>query len=123
MEPSKLKTQVSASDFEMETHQFELQAKIRLCRIVEMSRVVLTAVALVAGIAILGLSADALKVYNATHVSPEYLLPLWPDNVDLRPTNALVAAGSIAVAVNVVCLLAGKVHAVGPLPDPRPSAE
>lgn len=118
MEPSKLKTEVSTSEFEMETHRLDLQAKIRLCRMVEISRAALTTLALMAGIAVLGLSADALKVYNATHVSPEYLLPLWPDHVDLRPTNALVAAGSIAVVVNVVCLLASKVHAVISLPGP-----
>lgn len=114
MEPSKLKTEVSAANFETETQQVELQSKIRLCRIVELSRVGLTALALMASVAILGLSADALKVYNTTHVPPGFLLPLWPDDIDLRPTQALVAAGSIAVAVNVVSLLASKVHSVIP---------
>lgn len=112
MEPSKLKTEVSATTFEAQSRELELHSKIRACRYVEGGRVALTALALIAGITVLGLSADALKVYNETHVPPEYLLPLWPADFDLRPTVALVAGGSIVVAANVVSLLASKVQMV-----------
>ena len=111
-EGSKLKTEVTASDFEIQSRETELQSRIRSSNAIELVRVGLTALALVAGLAILGLSADALKVYNETHVAPEYLLPLWPADFDVRPTVALVAGASIVVAVNAASLLASKAQMV-----------
>lgn len=110
MEPSKLKTEVTASDFAHESHA--LDSKIRLANILELATQALTALALLAGVSILGLSADALKTYNETHVPPEYLLPLWPDELDLRGNVSLVACSAIVVAVSLIALATSKVSLV-----------
>lgn len=116
MEGSKLKTQLSASDFELETQQLDYQAKVRFYHLINSSRVLLTAVGLAAGVAALGLSADALLVYNNTHVPAEFLLPLWPENFDLRPTHALIAGSVIVIIANAISLLASLIQAVSSLP-------
>lgn len=112
MEGSKLKTQLSASEFEVETQQLDFQAKHRLYRVVDSTRVLLTTVALAASVAALGLSADSLLVYNNTHVPAEFLLPLWPEKFDLRPTHALIAGSTIIVIANGISLLASQINAV-----------
>jgi len=78
----------------------------------ESARTGLTIVALLAGVTILGVSADALAVYNATNIGQDFLLPLWPDNFNLRPTVALVAGSAIVVVANAVGLLFGRVKVV-----------
>ncbi|KAI1393404.1 uncharacterized protein F4822DRAFT_11697 [Hypoxylon trugodes] len=82
------------------------QKKIRL---VDSARLGLTGLALLCGLTILGTSADTLAVYNATHLSGDFHLPLWPDQFDLRPTIALVIGSSIVVLANIVSLLFSKV--------------
>jgi hypothetical protein len=120
MGPSNLKTEVSTSDFESETHDIELQSKTRIFHIVERSRVTLTAVGLVVAVAALGLSADSLSVYNNTHVPARFLLPLWPENFDIRPTNALIAGSVIVVLVNGFALLTSQIQSVSCIPFRRP---
>lgn len=110
MEPSKLKTEVTASDFTHESHS--LDSKIRLANILDLANQALTILALVAGVSILGLSADALKTYNETHVPPEYLLPLWPEQLDLRGNVSLVACSAIVVAVSLVALASSRLSLV-----------
>ncbi|CAM1502863.1 Fc.00g076390.m01.CDS01 [Cosmosporella sp. VM-42] len=105
-------TEVPASNFDDDSHDFQLESKERMFRIVDNARVALTALALAAGLTILGVSADAIAVYNATHVSGDFLLPLWPDNFDLRPTVALVTGSAIVLVANVVSLLASKTQSI-----------
>lgn len=112
MEGSKLTTRLSTSEFEGETQQLDYEAKARLFRLVDTTRVALTAVALAAALAALGLSADSLLVYNNTHVPAEFLLPLWPDKFDLRPTHALIAGSTIIVIANAISILASRMGTV-----------
>jgi hypothetical protein len=116
MEGSKLRTQLSTSEFEGETQQLDYEAKARLFRLVDTARVVLTAVGLAAALAALGLSADTLLVYNNTHVPAEFLLPLWPDQFDLRPTHALIAASTIVIVVNSGSILASRIASLRQYP-------
>lgn len=125
------KTEVSASNFEVESHDTHVPSGsgVRMYRMVDSARIALTALALAAGISILGVSADALAVYDSTHVSVKALLPLWPDNLDIRPTVALVVGSAIVVVTNIVSLLASKTAMVSlhsppsnPPVDPVPSA-
>lgn len=100
------------SDFEIDSEDVRLPPQTHVLRSVDAARVSLTALALLAGITILGVSADALAVYDATHVPANYLLPLWPDAFDLRPTVALVVGSSIVVVANLVSLLFSRVQSV-----------
>jgi len=106
----QMKHEASASDFEVDSQDLHLQSKIRTLHRVDGVRVSLTVLALLMGISILGLSADAVNVYNTTHVSHDFLLPLWPDEFDFRPTVALVAGAVIVVLTNIASLLFSKVR-------------
>jgi len=112
MNPSKLATEISASDFETESRRLSIDSKLRTLRIVDASILIITAIATLAGVAVLSLAADNLKVYHATYLPPEFLLSLWPEEVDLRPTEALIGAGAVAVVVNLVALAASKLGAI-----------
>ncbi|TEA19269.1 hypothetical protein C8034_v000717 [Colletotrichum sidae] len=96
------------SNFEVDPEDAFPSQSVRLLRTVDAARVGLTTLALVAAITILGVSADALAVYDATHVPATFLLPLWPDDFDLRPTVALVVGSSIILVANGTSIVAAR---------------
>ncbi|KAI0199946.1 hypothetical protein F4808DRAFT_430882 [Astrocystis sublimbata] len=102
----------SASNYEVDVdpraHQHQKhQGTIRLLNSV---RVGLTVLALLSGLAILGTSANAIMVYDSTHISSGFHLALWPDSFDLRPTVALVVGSTLVVVANLVSLAFSKVR-------------
>ncbi|KXH66929.1 hypothetical protein CSAL01_02300 [Colletotrichum salicis] len=109
---SDLKNVTQTSDFEVDSDDTHYPPHARLLKGVDAARVSLTVVALLMGITILGTSADALAVYDATHVPAGFMLPLWPDAFDLRPTVALVVGSSILIIVNLVSLLFSRVQSL-----------
>ncbi|KAK2728777.1 hypothetical protein CKAH01_02827 [Colletotrichum kahawae] len=100
------------SGFEVDPEDTQYASQARFLGTIDAARVSLTAVALLAGITILGVSADALAVYDATHVPAGYLLPLWPDAFDPRPTVALVVGSSIVIVANIVSLLFSRIQSL-----------
>lgn len=88
------------SDFEVESHDLSLHPKLKTLNLLDGARVALTALGLLAGVTVLGVSADAVAVYEATHLPPEYNLPLWPKNFNIGPTIALVVCGTIIILAN-----------------------
>ncbi|KAH7001874.1 hypothetical protein EDB80DRAFT_685066 [Ilyonectria destructans] len=112
MSTTDSKTEMPASNFEVDSEDLRLDSKIRMYGLVNNARLALTALALAAGITILGVSADSVAVYNATHVPDDFLLPLWPSNLDFRPTVALVAGSAIVIVANAMSLLASKTQVV-----------
>lgn len=111
-----------SSEFDVDSQDLHLLSKMKAIRRLDGARVGATVLALLMGVSVLGLSADALNVYNSTHVSHDFLLPLWPDAFDLRPTVALTVGAAIVVAANAASLLCSKVQFVSPgpaLPLPR----
>lgn len=109
---SELKNVSHTSDFEIDAEDVQFSSHTRVLKAFDALRVGLTALALLASITVLGVSADALAVYDATHVPAHYLLPLWPDAFDLRPTVALVVGSSILIIANVVSLLFSRVQSL-----------
>ncbi|KAF4783561.1 hypothetical protein HER10_EVM0011318 [Colletotrichum scovillei] len=109
---SDLKNVTQTSNFEVDSDDAHYPSHPRLLKTVDTARVSLTAVALLMGITILGTSADALAVYDATHVPAGFMLPLWPDAFDLRPTVALVVGSSILIIINLVSLLFSRVQSL-----------
>jgi hypothetical protein len=81
-------------------------------RRVESVRLGLTVLALLAGMTILGTSADVLAVYNQTHLGQDFLLPLWPSDFNIGPNIALIACGAIVILASAVSLLISKVQYV-----------
>ncbi|KAI2631020.1 hypothetical protein GGR54DRAFT_181889 [Hypoxylon sp. NC1633] len=94
---------------EFDTHELEYQRHVKKIRLVDGIRIGITGLALLCGLTILGTSANTLAVYNATHLSSDFHLPLWPDKFDVRPTIALVVGSSIVVVANIVSLIFSKV--------------
>jgi len=107
---SDTKNEVSTSNFEVDFQ--DTHPKQRLVSLLESARVASTAVVLASAITILGLSADTLAVYNRTHLPADFLLPLWPEKFDIRPTTALVASSAIVAIVTAVSLVASKVSSL-----------
>ncbi|KAJ8119782.1 hypothetical protein ONZ43_g3340 [Nemania bipapillata] len=102
----------SASNFEVDPRDVTYQRHQATIHFLNGVRVGLTSLALVSGITILGTSANALMVYNNTHVSSDFHLALWPDEFDLRPTVALVVGSSLVVLANLVSLIFSKAKAL-----------
>jgi hypothetical protein len=108
------------SDFqEFETRDVGLEKRQRTARVVESVRFAATLLALLAGLTILGTSADTLAVYNKTHLGEEFVISLWPAEFDIRPTTALVICSAIISLASTISLVVMKVPAVSiPLPPP-----
>ncbi|KAI1495762.1 hypothetical protein F5X99DRAFT_414793 [Biscogniauxia marginata] len=102
---SEHKGPASISVFEVDPRLEQLR-KIHL---IDNIRVGLTGFALLCGFTVLGTSSDTLAVYNATNLSGDFHLPLWPDQFDLRPTIALVVGSAVVVFANALSLLFSKV--------------
>jgi hypothetical protein len=111
MSTTKVESQSSVSNFDDE-RELHLEPKMKTIGMVDAARVACTALALAASITLVGLSADSLAIYNRTHVAVDFFLPLWPANIDIRPTTALVVTSTIAVVANIVSLLVQKMSSV-----------
>lgn len=111
------KSSRSASSFEADSQDLHLQSKMRTIRTIDSARVGATALALLMGLTVLGVSANTLRIYDDTHVSPDFLLPLWPDEFNIRPTVALVVGSAIVLVSNIVALYFSHVRPVGLTPS------
>ena len=72
---------------------------------VHLMRVAIAAVTLVASVAVIACVGASLRAYSNSRLEPEWILPLWPLNVDLRPSHAVLGCG-IAVALLSLAYLA-----------------
>ena len=110
----------NTSDFEVDSQDLHLQSKVGALRRTDSARVGLTVLALLMGLTALGVSGNAIYVYNNTRVASSFLsLALWPDDFSLQPAVALVVGGVIILLTNIVSLLFSKVQVVRQYP-PRP---
>lgn len=109
---SSHKKQPSFSPEYHESSQFEDNDKTSSSRLLEAVRLGLSVLALFVAVVIVGTSAYNLKVYNQTHVSEDFQLPLWPFNFNLGPTIALVACGAIMIVSNAVSIAVSKLSSV-----------
>ena len=109
------KPQFEADVNEFETREASFDKNARATRAAESVRLALMALALLSGLTIVGTSANTLAVYNKTHIGTDFLLPLsgvWPSEFDIRPTIALVTAGSIIALTSAIALIASKTSSV-----------
>lgn len=110
MASSSLKHEASSSTFEVDSQDdLYLERQTRTFRMIDAVRISITALALLCGITIMGLSADAIRVYNTTRLEGSPLLSVWPDSFDMQPTVALVAGSSLVVLASIAALLCSKV--------------
>lgn len=74
-------------------------------RWVHLMRVAIAAITLVVSVAIIACAGASLRAFSNSRLEPEWILPLWPLNVDLRPSHAVLGCG-IAVALLSLAYLA-----------------
>ncbi|PKS10322.1 hypothetical protein jhhlp_002073 [Lomentospora prolificans] len=110
---SESKRQMNSSDFEVDSHDLPVQAKIKTLSLLDNVRTALTTVTLLSAVTVLAVSADSLAVYQATHLPSDYLLPLWPADFNIRPTLALVICSAIVVLTSGVSLGFGRIKSLG----------
>ncbi|KAI4257061.1 MAG: hypothetical protein L6R42_005884 [Xanthoria sp. 1 TBL-2021] len=75
-------------------------------------RIAIASITFLVSIVIIAFSATALRTYTNTRYNVEWILPLWPSTVDLRPTHALLACGVIVAVASIFYI----VVAVAPTP-------
>ena len=80
-------------------------------------RLVLAFISLCISVAVLGCSADSLQEYANSDTVQVWLLPLWPANVDLRPTHTILACGIILTIFSLAYLVLGLIPMVRPSCD------
>jgi hypothetical protein len=121
MASSSIKHEASSSTFEVDSDNDRyLERQTRIFKLIEAARVSITALALLCGITVLGLSADAIRVYNSTKLNGDDLLSLWPDSFDMQPAVALVVGSSLVTLASIAALLSSKVPHVSRAPLPSP---
>ena len=80
------------------------RAQLRV-KILHWLRVAIASITFLASIVIIACSATALRTYTNTRYNVEWILPLWPSTVDLRPTHALLACGVIVAVASISYVL------------------
>lgn len=70
----------------------------KVSRWVHLMRVAIAAITLIASIAVIACVGASLRAYSNSRLEPEWILPLWPLDVDLRPSHAVLGCG-ITVAL------------------------
>jgi hypothetical protein len=88
---------------------------LRLIRMIHLGRIVLSAVLVAAGAAIIGCEGQALYTYNSTNFSSEWFLPLWPQTLDLRPSVGILVGGAVVVLTSCLYLFCAIMPAVSKL--------
>jgi hypothetical protein len=95
-----------------DTSDEHLQSKVKTLHLVDNARVGATALALLMGITVLGLSGNTLAVYDHTRLPGDFLFSLWPAEFNIRPTVSLVVGSAIIMVTNIAALCFSKVQSV-----------
>lgn len=78
----------------------------RFGRHVHYIRAALALITFIGAITALACAADVLRLYSQTHLDPFYQLSVWPSNLDLRPTHAVLACGIIVTVFSLIYFVA-----------------
>jgi hypothetical protein len=81
-------------------------------KLVSQARNGVSAFILLSSIAIIATTANATATYHSSPTQVGWYLSVWPQNMDLRPTNAVIAVASILAAFNLVVLGLGALPSV-----------
>ena len=84
----------------------------RLSRWVTLVRAAIAAITFIASIAVIACVGASLRAYSTSRLEPEWLLPLWPLSVDLRPSHAILGCGVIVALFSLGYLAVASVPMV-----------
>ena len=85
---------------------------LRRAKFLRWSRLVLTVLVVCTALATVGCAGHVLDKYNSTQAK-FHLPPLWPINVDLRPTLAVMISACLMMALSVTYLAVSFIPTVG----------
>lgn len=86
---------------------------IQRTRILHWIRIGLCMVVFALAIASIGAEGHPLRYYNKTVRYEEMHLPLWPENLELRPTIALITCGIIISLQSLIYVVVALLPSVG----------
>lgn len=78
----------------------------RWSKLLNAIRIVTAAIMLIIAVPIIGTTGNSLKAYQSTNLGGKMYLPLWPANVDLRPTHSILACGVVVTTWSLIYLIA-----------------
>ena len=67
-------------------------------KLLRWSRLLLAVLIIAVGVTVTACTGHVIQRYNSTHLGPDFHLPLWPLNVDLRPALAVLISAAIVTA-------------------------
>ena len=91
---------------------------LRRDRYLRVVRLGLAALIFSLGVSIIGCEGVPLHHYRQTSVYEQAWLPLWPLNLDVRPTIAILACGCVVAALNLVYIVVALLPSVSPFFNP-----
>ena len=98
------------TDFsEFDNNDEENAKDTKLVKTMDSVRLGLTALAVLSAVTVLGTAGDTLANYNSTKLGDNYILSIWPNEFDIRPTHALVICSVIVLVSSLVSLVGIKV--------------
>ena len=78
------------------------------------ARIAVSSITLIAGVVVVACASSALRSYSSTQLDSQFMLPLWPSTVDLRPTHSILACGILITIFSLTYLLAALLPTVSP---------
>jgi len=103
---------VPSSQTEMPSNSsFDEATTSKSIRLIESAYLAVTVLVLLLGITVLTCSADVVSEYNKTHLSSEFLLPLWGEQ-DIRGEVTILVGGAVVVFATAVGIVVQKLYAV-----------
>ncbi|KAI4116490.1 MAG: hypothetical protein LQ345_003090 [Seirophora villosa] len=78
----------------------------RHAKVLHWLRVAMAVITLLASVVVMACAGKALTTYTSTRDNAEWILPLWPTSVDLRPTHAILACGILLAVGSIFYLVA-----------------
>ena len=85
----------------------------KFSRWVQFMRVAIAASTLIVAVAIIACVGASLRAYSNSRLEPEWILPLWPLNVDLRPSHAVLGCGITVALLSLAYLAVASTPMVG----------
>lgn len=92
----------------------------RWSKLLNAIRIATAVITLIISVPIVGTTGNSLKAYQSTNVGGKMYLPLWPANVDLRPTHSILACGIVVMIWSLIYLIASFFPSVCHPPFPSP---
>lgn len=80
-------------------------AYLRRAKIFHWVRVSISGIIFAISLAVIGCEVRSLRFYQQTNPFENWGLVLWPEKLDLRPTTALIACGSIIALLTLAYLI------------------